>query len=94
MPRSPPALPEKPGQLPPFLGSPASPGLQDLGGEEVKLLTAWMCAFLPTLAPGLRQCLLFGEGGKGGLAWTQVADRHTMLLRSRDRKTLIFKRDP
>lgn len=33
--------------------------------KRLNCSTGWICVFLPTLAPGLRQCLLFGEGGKG-----------------------------
>lgn len=30
--------------------------------KRLNCSTGWICVFLPTLAPGLRQCLLFGEG--------------------------------
>lgn len=42
-----------------------APGYRTLVVKRLNRSTGWICVFLPTLAPGLRQCLLFGEGGKG-----------------------------
>lgn len=72
-----------------------SPGLQSLGSEEVKSLSGWQDLCFPARTCSWPQAVpaVWG-GGEGGLAWTQVAGRPTMLLRNRDHKTLIFKRDP
>lgn len=77
-----------------FWAADSSTGLQDLGGEEVKLLNRLNVCFPAHTCSWPKAVPAVWGRGKGGLAWTQVADRQTMLLRSRNRKTLIFKRDP
>lgn len=77
-----------------FHAAESSTGLQALGGEEVKLLNGLGLCFPAHTCSWPKAVPAVWGGGKGGLAWTQVADRQTMLLRSRDHKTLIFKRDP
>lgn len=89
------ALPAKRGQLSLSPAAERSPGLQSPGSEEVKSLTGWWDMCFPARTCSWPQAVpaVWG-GGEGGLAWTQVAGRPTVLLRNRDRKTLIFKRDP